>query len=356
VTTFSFASAQGLLPPDVRDAIREEIGASVGEWPSPLEMPFSSPRFEEVRAAAEEDLRALLGLGAESHVLFVQGGATAMFTLTPMNLLRRGEKAAHVEAGLWSRRAAEAASQWAKVEIVAKGDGRFAPPPETWRLPADAVYCHVTTTETAEGLQYPALSKRDGIPHVADMTADFLTRPLSIAPFGLVYASAQKNLGISGLTLVVIDDEFLVRAQTGVPAPFSFAKQAACQSKVNTPPVFAIYVAAKVMQWLRNNGGLDAARERNAKKSALLYAALDEDDFYLRPAALADRSTVSIRFGLRDPLLEEIFIRDAESAGLRHLRGHPAVGGLRASLYNGSPAAGAEALAAFLGDFRRRRR
>jgi phosphoserine aminotransferase len=355
MTSFSFASAQGPLPPEVRDAIREEIGGSFEERSSPLELPFSTPAFEAIRAAAEDDLRALLGLGDDSHVLFLQGGATAMFALAPMNLLRSGDRAAFVEAGLWSRRAAEAAAPWTNVEIAAKGDGSFIPHPESWRLSDEAVYCHVTTTETAEGLQYPALPKRNGVPFVADMTADFLTRPLAIAPFGLIYASAQKNLGVAGLTIAVINDELLERCQSRVPAPFSFARQAASDSKVNTPPVFAIAVAAKVLQWLRKNGGLDAARARNAQKAATLYAALDEDDFYLRPAAPADRSTVSIRFGLRNPGLEERFLLEAESAGLFHLRGHPAIGGLRASLYNGASAAAAVALADFLRDFRRRR-
>ncbi len=354
MTSFSFASAQGPLPPSVVAKIREEIGAPHGALPL-LELPFSGTEFEEIRAAAEADLRALLSLNHTYRVLFLQGGATAMFALTPMNLLRRGEIADHVQAGLWSRRAAEAAAGWADVRIAATGDGRSLPAPATWRLSGQAVYRHLTTTETAEGLQYFAFPERDHVPLVADMTADFLTRPIPLAPFGLIYASAQKNLGIAGLTVVIVHEALLERAQPGVPAPLSFARQAANDNKVNTPPVFAIAVAGKMLRWLRETGGLDAARARNARKAEMLYAALDRDDFYIRPIAREHRSTVSVRFQLANARLEEEFVREAEAAGLFHLRGHPAIGGLRASLYNGVTEEAVEALAAFVAAFRQLR-
>ncbi len=353
MSKFSFASAQAPLPASVLAEIREDIDGRGGL--SLLEIPFSTPEFEDIRAGAEADLRALLGLGDDFRALFLQGGATAMFSLAPMNLLRGGESADYVAAGLWSRRAAEAASRVANVRVAATGDGRFLPPPEDWNVSGDAAFLHLTTTETAEGLQYFAFPDLDGVPIVADMTADFLTRPVALAPFGLIYASAQKNLGVAGLTIVVVHQTLLRRASSEVPGPFSFARQAADRSKVNTPPVFAIAVAAKMLRWLREGGGLDAAAARNARKAETLYAALNTGDFYQCPATARDRSTVSVRFQLAEARLEPRFLREADDAGLFHLKGHPAVGGLRASLYNGVTQEAVEALALFLADFARRR-
>lgn len=350
---FSFASAQAPLPPGVLDEIRDDIAGRDGF--SLLELPFSTPEFEHIRAGAEADLRALLGLGDDHRVLFLQGGATAMFSLAPMNLLRPGELADYVTTGLWSRRAAEAASRLANVRIAATGHGLSLPPPKNWRVSADAAFLHLTSTETVEGLQYFAFPELDGIPIVADMTADFLTRPIAPAPFGLIYASAQKNLGVAGLTIVVMHERLLRRASSAVPAPFNFTRQAEDRSKVNTPPVFAIAVAAKMLRWLREGGGLDAAKARNARKAETLYSALDADDFYHCPANPENRSMVSVRFQLAEAGLEPQFLREAEDAGLFHLRGHPAVGGLRASLYNGVTQDAVEALALFLADFARRR-
>ncbi|HUO54509.1 MAG TPA: 3-phosphoserine/phosphohydroxythreonine transaminase [Rhodoblastus sp.] len=351
---FSFASAQGPLPREILSRLREEIDPGPGAT-SLLELPFSVPAFEEIRAAAEQDLRDLLALPEDYSVLFLQGGASAMFALVPMNLLRQGEAADYIETGLWSRRAARAAQPWGVVRVAASGEGRSLPPRTQWRLSRDAVYCHLTTTETAEGLQYFSFPETAGVPIVADMTADFLTRPLQLAPFGLIYASAQKNLGIAGLTIVVIHRALVDRADGIAPAPLDFARQAEARSKVNTPPVLAIAVAGKVLRWLRENGGLAAAKERGERKAKPLYAVIDDDGFYDAPAPERDRSRVSLRFHLPEPRLEEVFLREAEAQGLVHLRGHPEIGGLRASLYNGVTQEAAEALATFMRDFRQRR-
>jgi phosphoserine aminotransferase len=354
MTFFSFASAQAALPPSVA----EELERDIREWRSggrsPLELPFSH-EFEAIRAAAEQDLRHLLGLTFEHHVLFLQGGATAQFSLAPMNLLGEGDKADYVESGHWSRRASKAASAWGAINIAAAGQGQSLPHPQTWRVSSDAVYCHVTSNETAEGLQFRALPDLGGIPLVVDMTADFLTRPIALDPIGLIYASAQKNLGIAGLTVVVIHENLLGRVRKGVPAPFNYALQAAARSKVNTPPTFAIAVAGKMLRWLSDAGGLDATEARALRKSASLYSIIDQGSFYSCPASKQDRSRVNVRFHLAEPRLETAFEAEAEANGLLHLRGHPSVGGFRASLYNAVPQQAADTLADFMDDFRRRK-
>lgn len=354
MTIFSFASAQAALPPSVAEAVERDIRQWRSSGQSPLELPFSR-EFEAIRAAAEQDLRHLLGLTFEHHVLFLQGGATAQFSLAPMNLLGEGETADYVETGLWSRRASKAASALGALRVAAKGDGRSLPHPQTWRISSDAVYCHVTSNETAEGLQFQAFPDLGGIPLVVDMTADFLTRPIALGPVGLIYASAQKNLGIAGLTVVVIHENLLGRARKGVPAPFNYAIQTAARSKVNTPPTFAIAIAGKMLSWLSDSGGLDAAKARTLRKSASLYSIIDQDSFYSCPASEQDRSRVNVRFHLSEPSLEMAFEAEAEANGLLHLRGHPSVGGFRASLYNSVPQQAADTFAEFMNDFRRRK-
>jgi phosphoserine aminotransferase len=353
-TSFSFASAQACLPPAVLEELESDIRIWRGSGFSLLELPFSDREFEAIRSAAEQDLRDLLGLTSEHHVLFLQGGATALFALAPMNLLGAGGTADYVETGLWSRRALNAASPWG-VAVAATGDGRSLPHPQSWRLSPNAVYCHVTSNETVEGLQFKTFPDLGGIPLVADMTSDFLTRPIPLGPFGLIYASAQKNLGIAGLTIVVVHEALLGRRGKNVPAPFDFALQAAARSKVNTPPTFAIAVAGKMLGWLRGAGSLQAAEARAVQRCASLYAAIDQDGFYSCPASRSDRSRISVRFHLAATSLDNMFAAEAEANGLLHLRGHPTVGGFRASLYNSVPQAAAETLADFMDDFRRRR-
>ncbi len=354
MTLFSFASAQAPLPSSILEELEDEIRQGPHRY-SALCIPFSSREFEAIRAGAEQQLRDLLALTAEFRVLFLQGGATALFSLVPMNLLGEGDAADYVEAGLWSRRASKAAVAWGSIGVAADGDGRSLPRPDTWRRAAASVYCHITSNETAEGLQLHNFPDGRGSSLVADMTADFLTRPIAMDPFGLIYASAQKNFGVAGLTVVIIHESLLDRARRGVPAPFDFSLQAAERSKVNTPPTFAIAVAGKMFRWLDRSGGLSEAATRAAHRSTTLYSVIDSDAFYDCPASAEHRSHVSIRFVLQEQGLESAFLIDAEANGLLGLSGHPSVGGLRASLYNATTQDAVETLADFMNDFRRRK-
>ena len=355
MTVLSFASASSKLP----DAVLASLSADIAEWGdsglSALELPFTGKAFADIAALAEHDLNALIDLPDGYRALFLQGGASAQFGLLPMNLLGNAPHCDYVASGHWSQRAIAAAESCCDVRIVATGDAHVLPDPASWNRSPDAAYCHYTTNETADGMQFHAVPEATDVPLVADMTADFLTRPIPVARFGLIYASAQKNLGAAGLTIVIVRDDLLGRARRDTPAPFDYGRQASARSRINTPPTFAVLVASRMLAWLRAEGGLAAARERSLAKSRKLYAAIDEDGFYSCPASPACRSSISVCFRLPEPALDLIFLEEAEARGLHHLRGHPKVGGVRASLYNAVPETAVDALVAFMSDFKRRR-
>ena len=272
-----------------------------------------------------------------------------------MNFLGHASHCDYVQSGYWSRRAVEEAAAYCDARVIATGSDTHLPRAGTWRQSADAAYCHFTSNETADGLQFHSFPQSIAVPLVADMTADFLTRRIPVERFGLIYASAQKNLGASGLTIVIVREDLLGRARRGTPAPFDYTRQAATRSKVNTPPTFAVIVASRMLRWLLMNGGLQAAAERNGRKSEKLYAAIDGSGFYQCSVALADRSLVNVCFRLAEARLEAEFLQEAEANGLFHLRGHANVGGLRASLYNPTPEAAVDALVSFMSRFKQRR-
>lgn len=352
---FSFGSGPSALP----KGVIEEVQCDIAEWrdsgQSLLELPFCGKEFATILAEAERDLRELLHLPDHYRVLFLQGGAFTQFSALPMNLLGSREEADYVHTGYWSRRAIAEASPWAKIRLAACADGVSLPHPETWELSDSSAYCHFTSNETADGLQFQAMPAPSAIPLVADMSADFLSRPIPIERFGVIYASAQKCLGAAGLTIVVIREDLLGAASPRTPGPLDYTRQANEHSRVNTPPTLAIAIAAHMLRWLLDSGGLEAAEARSHARSAQVYTAIDGDDFYSSPVAVADRSRVSVRFHLPSPDLEAMFREEAESQGLLHLTGHPAVGGLRASLYNGIRDHAVEALVCFMNAFRSRR-
>ncbi|AHB48241.1 3-phosphoserine aminotransferase [Hyphomicrobium nitrativorans NL23] len=355
MTVYSFASGPSALPREVVAELASDVAGYGGSELSALELPFSEGMFSDVLAEAERDLRALLGVPPNYRILFLQGGASAQFALLPMNLAGRGRHCEYVLGGHWSRRAAAEASRAADVWVVASGDGCSLPDPKSWRRSSDAAYCHYTTNETADGLQFHALPDPSDVPLVSDMTADLLTRVLSVERFGLIYASAQKNLGAAGLTLVIVREDLLGRARQDIPSPFDYTRQAEAGSKINTPPTFAVLVAHRMLRWLRNNGGVAAAENRSKAKCATLHEVIDSDDFYRCPASLPHRSRINVCFRVSSPRAEELFLDEAKANGLVHLNGHRDVGGLRASLYNGVSEEAVDALAAFMTDFKRRR-
>lgn len=336
---------------------RAELPDYGGSGMSVMELPFTGREFKAIAAAARGDLRALLGIPADYTVLFMQGGASAQFALVPLNLLGVRRQADYVETGYWSRKAMAEARRYCEVRVAASGAaGGFSrvPPPDAWTVSPDSAYCHITSNETADGLQYHWTPETGAVPLVADMTSDFLSRPIDVARYGVIYAAAQKNVGPAGLTIVIVRTELIGAALPGTPSVFEYKVQADQGSMANTPATWSVYVAGLVFRWLRQRGGLAEMARVNARKAARLYAAIEESEgFYRCRIAPADRSRTIVCFTLREPGLTPAFLAAVRERGLVNLEGHPAVGGLRAALFNAMPEAGAEALAGFMDDFAR---
>ncbi len=350
---FSFAAGPCPIPPQVKQQVAEDVRNWKGCGVSALELPFTSDEFAEILESAENDLGSLLEMPRSHKVLFIQGGATAQFALVPMNLARMGCHCDYVESGYWSRRAIEEAGSCWDVRVIASAAAGCVPNFDEWRRSSDAAYCHFTSNESADGLQFQEFPQAGKVPLVVDMTGDFLTRAIPIERLGLVYASAQKSLGASGLTIIIVRADLLVRGNRAIPAPFDLARQVAARSKVNTPPTLAILVAARMLRWLVESGGLSAASMRTQERSANLYGIIDGSGFYRCVAAREARSRVNVCFRLPDPELEESFVHEAEARGLLHLRGHQRIGGLRASLYNSTADEAVDALLEFMTNFLR---
>jgi phosphoserine aminotransferase len=355
---FNFAAGPGAVPREILEQARDEMLDWHGTGMSVLEMPFTGPAFGKILAAAGNDLRHLLGIPPSHRILFLQGGAYAHFALVPMNLLRGRGTADYVETGHWSRRAITEARRYCQVNVAASSamSGFDRVPPLTqWHLDTEAAYCHITTNETAEGVQFHWTPDSGETPLVADMTSDFLSRPVDVAQYGLIYASAQKNVGPAGLTVVIVREDLLGHPLANTPTVFDYGGQADSDSKVNTPPTYSIYVAGLVFQWLRRQGGLVEMARRARSRSARVYAAIDgSGGFYRCSIEHPDRSIVNVCFHLADETLERTFLEQADSQGLLNLKGHPVHGGLRASLYNAMTEEGVDGLVAFMEEFRRR--
>ena len=356
----NFGAGPAALPLPVLERVQAELLDYAGTGMSVLEMSHRSAAFEGIIQKAEQDLRALAGLGSEHVVLFLQGGASLQFSMLPANLRAASASADYVVTGHWAKAAVKEAEKSGRTRVAGTTEATgFDRVPSAGELQLDpqAAYLHFTSNNTIYGTQWAtAPEPPKGVPLVCDMSSDALSRPLDIAQYGLVYAGAQKNLGPAGVTLVVMRRELLERVPAGLPAVLDYKLMAANRSLYNTPPCFAIYVTGLVLAWLREQGGLAAAGERNATKAALVYAAIDgSDGFYRGHAQPESRSAMNVTFRLKDAAAEKAFLADAQAEGLDGLKGHRSVGGVRASLYNACPKESAAALAGFMGEFRRRR-
>jgi phosphoserine aminotransferase len=355
---WNFSAGPAVLPRAVLARIREELPDYAASGQSVLELPFGGAHYRDIAARAEQALRALLSVPPDYAVLFLQGGASAQFALLPLNLLGEHEVADYVETGYWSAKCIAEARRFCRVNVAASSAGTGfdrVPEPVAWSVSSRAAYLHITGNETANGLEYPWTPVRLRTPLVADVSSSFLTRPLDLSDYGAIYASAQKNIGPAGLTVVIVNRAMFERERPLTPAVFSYRRQAQADSRLNTPPTFAVYVAGLVFEWIAAQGGLQAMEAASRDKSQRVHRAIDgSDGFYRCPVLPAFRSRVNVCFRLRDEALTQTFVAQAQHVGLFNLQGHSKVGGLRASLYNAMSLAGAEALAGFMRDFAQR--
>jgi len=352
---FNFSPGPAALPLEVLEQARDELLDWDDSGMSVMEVSHRGKAFMRVAAEAESDLRELMAIPANYKVLFMQGGASAQFALVPMNLAAADSVTDYVNTGHWSQKGITEARRYTTVHLAADAGGRYlrVPPPHELQLSADAAYFHYTPNETISGVEFGYVPRTGAVPVVADMSSSILSCPLDVSQFGLIYAGAQKNIGPSGLVVVIVRDDLIGRARPGTPLVFDYKAVADEQSLLNTPPTFAWYLSGLVFKWLRRNGGVAAMGERNRLKAAALYAAIDASPFYSNPVAADSRSRMNVTFTLARPELDALFLERAAAAGLKNLKGHRVFGGMRASLYNAMPLAGVEALIAFMGEFER---
>jgi phosphoserine aminotransferase len=355
--TWNFSAGPATLPLAVLRRAQDELLEWDGARASVMEVSHRGTAFTAMAARVEADLRGLLAIPGNYKVLFLQGGATQHFAQVPMNLAADGQRADYVVSGHWGEKAATEGACYANVHIAAtsRPDGyTHIPDRATWDLDPNAAYVHVTTNETIHGVEMRVVPEVGKVPLVADMSSDILSHPLDITKFGWIYAGAQKNMGPSGLVLMIVREDLLERRPRVLPRIFTYAEQAAAGSMLNTPNTWGWYVVGLTLQWLKEQGGLAEMARRNRAKAELLYAAIDDSGGYYRsPVDRADRSRMNVRFHLPDPARDAAFAADAEQAGLLALKGHRSLGGIRASIYNAMEMDGVRALCGFMAEFQR---
>jgi phosphoserine aminotransferase len=350
---FNFSAGPAALPEPVLRQAADEMLDWHGSGMSVMEMSHRGKEFIAIHAEAESLLRELLAVPADYKVLFLQGGAIGQNAIVPMNLLRGRTSADYVDTGEWSKKSIKEAKKYAAVNVAATGYDRV-PPQSEWKLDPNAAYVHICGNETIGGIEYHWTPDTGAVPLVADMSSNFLSRPVDVSRYGLIYGGAQKNIGPAGLTIVIVRDDLIGQALPITPSAFDYQQQAEADSMLNTPPTYAIYVAGLVFRWIRDKGGLAAMAEHNRAKAAILYDFLDASGFYTSPVAKADRSLMNAPFRLPNEALDDAFLKGAQAQGMVQLKGHRSVGGMRASIYNAMPIAGVQALVAYMREFEAR--
>ena len=353
---FNFSAGPAVLPVEVLEEAQRDLIALPGVGMSILEISHRSKPFDDVIEGCEADLRALAAIPANYHVLFLQGGASLQFSMVPMNLLPPGGSADYIVTGSWSEKAVKEAKRVGTVKIAATtAADNYARVPKQSELTLDpaAAYVHYTTNNTIFGTEWHNVPDVGRVPLVADTSSDMFSRPIDIGKFGLIYAGAQKNLGPSGLTLVIIRDDLVSRTPASLATMLQYGVHVENKSMYNTPPVFGVYIMRLVLKWLLKEGGLSAIDASNARKAQKLYGEIDRTGYYRGHAQPDSRSRMNVTFRLPSEELEKKFVKESTAAGLDGLKGHRSVGGLRASIYNAFPEAGVDALVAFMKEFER---
>jgi phosphoserine aminotransferase len=355
---FNFSAGPAVMPLQVLEQAQRELVALPGVGMSVMEISHRSKTFEDILASAIADIRELSGLDDRYKVVMLQGGASLQFSMVPMNLLGAGQTADYIDTGSWADKAAKEARRVGTVNVTGstKADNysRIPTPAEVTLTPG-AAYVHITTNNTIEGTEWNDLPSTGDVPLVADASSNMFSRPMPFDRFGLVYAGAQKNLGPSGVTLVLIRQDLLDRSPASLPTMMNYRVQVENNSLYNTPPTFGIYLLGLTMKWLRSLGGLPGIASINQRKAAKLYGEIDRSGFYRGTAERHSRSLMNVTFRLPTEDLEKAFDKEATANGLNGLKGHRSVGGMRASIYNAFPEEGVDALIQFMREFERQR-
>jgi phosphoserine aminotransferase len=353
----NFNAGPAVLPLTVLQKAQAELLDYAGSGMSVMEISHRSKEFDAIIQTAEADLRELLGIPSNYKVLFLQGGASLQFAMIPMNLLPAGSSADYIITGSWSKAAFKDGKKLGNVKKAADNEScNFNCLPEQFdlQLDAKAAYLHYTMNETIHGVEYNDTQPQapEGVPLVCDVSSDFLSKPVDVSKYGLLYAGAQKNAGPAGVTVIIIREDLLARTPENLPVMLDYKLQAESSSMYNTPPCYSIYIVGLVLQWLKELGGLSAIEAINKKKAAIVYDVIDASGgFYRGHAAPAARSRMNVPFRLPTEALEEAFVKESKAAGLIGLKGHRSVGGLRASIYNACPMESVELLAKFMREF-----
>jgi phosphoserine aminotransferase len=354
---FNFSAGPAVLPEPVLLRAQEELLDWRGSGMSVMEVSHRGADFVEMAAHSEATLRELLDVSEDYHVLFLAGGATLQFASVPLNLAPENATVDYVLTGSWGEKAASEAARYAEVNIAADGaPGNYTeiPEPSGWQVSEDAAYLHYTPNETIVGVEFHFVPDVSKAPLVADMSSTLLSRPIDVDRFGVIYAGAQKNIGAAGIAVLIVRKDLTGHARKETPGVIDYQTMAEKDSMWNTPPTFSWYISALVFDWIREQGGLDEMAERNQRKAEKLYAAIDKSGFYRNPVRPDCRSWMNIPFTLADHGLNQAFLDQASAAGLKNLKGHRLVGGMRASLYNAMPEAGVDALIEFMDEFERK--
>lgn len=354
---YNFSAGPSMLPLSVLEKAAGELVNYGDAGMSVMEMSHRSPAFEEIIADAQAKIRLLMNIPDNYKVLFLQGGASTQFASVPYNLLTGSGKADYVVTGQFSKKAYTEAKKYGDIRIVASSEDKnntYIPKLERSDFRPDADYVHICFNNTIYGTKYNYIPDTGSIPLVADMSSCILSEPIDVTKFGLIYAGAQKNMAPAGLTVVIVRDDLIGHARPDTPSMFDYKLMAENDSMYNTPPCYSIYMAKLVFEWLLELGGLEAMREINIKKAAVLYDYIDASNYYIAPAEKDCRSMMNVVFVTGNDELDKRFAKEAENSGFKNIKGHRSVGGMRASIYNAMPAEGIDKLIVFMENFKTR--
>ncbi len=351
---YNFSAGPSMLPLPVLEKAAKEMLCYEDSGMSVMEMSHRSPVYDKIIKEAEALLRKLMNIPDNYKVLFLQGGASTQFSAVPLNLLNKSGKADYIVSGQFSGKAYKEAQKYGDIALAATSkDANFVFVPKTDRssFRPDADYVHICFNNTIYGTKFPYIPDTGDIPLVADMSSCIISEPVDVSKFGLIYAGAQKNMAPAGLTLVIVREDLIGKANEKIPTMLDYSIMAENDSMYNTPPCYCIYIAKLVYEWILSLGGLEKMKELNQKKANVLYDYLDSQDYYIAPVEKESRSMMNVTFVTGDAELDKKFAKEADLAGLKNLKGHRSVGGMRASIYNAMPYEGVVKLVEFMKEF-----